>query len=88
MNRLVLIAIIFLFFSFSFAFEKVNINTADECTIAKLPGVGRLIARRIVEYREKNGKFKKIEDLKKVKGIVNERYEAIKDKVYVDEREK
>lgn len=88
MNRLVLIAIIFLFFSFSFAFEKVNINTADEYTIAKLPGVGRLIARRIVEYREKNGKFKKIEDLKKVKGIVNERYEAIKDKVYVDEREK
>lgn len=71
-------------FSISFSFEKVNLNTADEYTLAKVPGIGRLIARRIVEYRQKNGRFKNIEELKNINGIVNKRYEAIKDKVYIE----
>ncbi len=48
----------------------VNINTADAQTLSKnIKGVGLKKAQAIVAYRIKNGKFKKIEDLKKVKGI-------------------
>jgi len=48
----------------------VNINTADAQTLSKnIKGVGLKKAQDIVAYREKNGKFKKVEDLIKVKGI-------------------
>lgn len=48
----------------------VNINTADAQTLSKnIKGIGLKKAQAIVAYREKNGSFKKIEDLKKVKGI-------------------
>jgi len=48
---------------------KVNINTAGADQLVKLPRIGEKIAKRIIEFREKNGKFKKIQDLMKVKGI-------------------
>lgn len=48
---------------------KVNINTAGVNQLVKLPRIGEKIAKRIIEFREKNGKFKKIQDLMKVKGI-------------------
>ena len=47
----------------------VNLNTATAADLAKLPGIGPAVAARIVEYRQKNGSFKKIEDLMNVKGI-------------------
>ena len=47
----------------------VNLNTATAAQIATLPGVGEKAAARIIEYREKNGGFKKIEELMNVKGI-------------------
>ena len=47
----------------------VNLNTATATQIATLPGVGEKAAQRIIEYREKNGGFKKIEELMNVKGI-------------------
>jgi competence protein ComEA len=48
----------------------ININTADTQTIAKaLTGIGKKKAHAIIEYRQKNGKFKTIEALSKVKGI-------------------
>lgn len=48
----------------------VDINTADAATIAKeLQGIGLSRAREIVAYREKNGAFKSVEDLRKIKGI-------------------
>jgi competence protein ComEA len=48
----------------------IDINQADAKTIAKeLNGVGLSRAQAIVEYREKNGTFKNVDDLKKVKGI-------------------
>jgi len=49
--------------------EVVNLNTASTTQIAALPGIGDKAAQRIVEYREKNGGFKKIEELMNVKGI-------------------
>jgi competence protein ComEA len=47
----------------------VNLNTATATQIATLPGIGDKAAQRIIEYREKNGGFKKIEELMNVKGI-------------------
>jgi competence protein ComEA len=47
----------------------VNLNTATASQIATLPGIGEKAAERIIEYREKNGGFKKIEELMNVKGI-------------------
>jgi competence protein ComEA len=48
---------------------KVNINTAAKAQLMDLPRIGDKIADRIIEYREKNGKFKRPEDIMKVKGI-------------------
>ena len=49
--------------------KLININTAGVEQLVKLPRVGEKIAQRIIDYREKNGKFKKLEDLMKVSGI-------------------
>jgi len=50
--------------------SPVNINTADAPTLSKnIKGIGMKKAQSIIDYREKNGKFKKVEDLMKVKGI-------------------
>jgi len=47
----------------------VDLNSASVSDLESLPGVGRRTAERIVEYRQKNGAFKKIEELMNVKGI-------------------
>jgi len=47
----------------------VDLNSASVSDLESLPGVGRRTAERIVEYRQKNGSFKKIEELMNVKGI-------------------
>lgn len=49
--------------------NKVNINTADAATLARLPGIGAVLAARIVEFREENGPFVSVEGLLKVNGI-------------------
>lgn len=48
---------------------SININTATAAELEALPGVGAATAARILEYRQKNGGFKKIEDLMNVRGI-------------------
>jgi competence protein ComEA len=47
----------------------LNLNVATAAELERLPGVGPAMAARIVEYRQKNGPFKKVEDLMNVKGI-------------------
>lgn len=63
--------------------EKVNINTAEQTELETLPGIGPSLAQRIIEYRETNGNFQKIEDLQNVKGIGNSKYSNIKDNVCI-----
>ena len=51
------------------ASSPVNLNSASVAQLQTLPGIGGSTAQRIVEYRQKNGSFKKIEELMNVKGI-------------------
>lgn len=48
---------------------QININTADENELKKLPRIGPAMAKRIIEFRTVNGAFRSIDDLKKIKGI-------------------
>jgi competence protein ComEA len=61
----------------------VNLNTATAADLAKLPGIGPAVAARIVEYRQKNGSFKKIEELMNVKGIGEKTFLKLKPLVTV-----
>ena len=63
--------------------KLININTADMYKLCKLDGIGESSAASIVDYRAKNGVFKTVNDLKKVKGIGNSKFNAIKDKITV-----
>jgi len=47
----------------------LNLNTATVAQLEALPGIGKSVAERILEYREKSGGFKKVEDLMNVRGI-------------------
>ncbi|ACX52580.1 competence protein ComEA helix-hairpin-helix repeat protein [Ammonifex degensii KC4] len=60
---------------------KINLNTADEAALQTLPGIGPTLARRIVEYRAKNGPFTSVEDLAKVPGIGPRRLEQLREYV-------
>lgn len=63
--------------------EKVNINSATVDELVSLPGIGPSYAQRIVEYREKNGPFKKVEDLLNVRGIGEKTFERIRDRITI-----
>lgn len=62
---------------------KVNINTATQTELETLPGIGPSTALKIIQYREENGKFDSIEDIKNVSGIGDVKYENIKDYINV-----
>jgi competence protein ComEA len=51
------------------ATAPVNLNTATAEQLATIPGVGPRMAERIIDYRQKNGGFKKVEDLMNVSGV-------------------
>lgn len=61
----------------------VNINTATQTKLETLTGIGPSTALKIIKYREENGKFKTIEEIKNVAGIGDSKFEAIKDEICV-----
>lgn len=61
----------------------ININSASLSDLQKINGVGAVKAQSIIDYREKNGGFKSIEDIKNVDGIGDKTYEKIKDKISI-----
>ena len=63
--------------------QLVNINTATQTQLETLSGIGPSTALKIIQYREENGKFKTIEEIKNVPGIGESKFEAIKNEICV-----
>ena len=65
----------------SYSDGKININTAGSEELQMLDGVGPVTAEKIIDYRESNGRFKDIEDIKNVSGIGEKTFEKLKDDI-------
>ena len=65
--------------------QKIDINRAEPWLLQALPGIGEVLAQRIVDYRSENGPFRTIEDLLKVSGIGEATFEKIKDYITVSD---
>lgn len=63
--------------------DRININQAGKEELDKLPGVGPVMAERIIEYRETVGFFQDVTDLKKVPGIGEAKYNRLADKITI-----
>ena len=64
--------------------KKININSATVKELQTLPQIGAVVAQRIVDYREEHGKFAKIEEIMKVKGIGEKTFLKIKPLISVE----
>jgi len=62
---------------------QININTAGVDQLSTLPGIGEKKALRIIEFRKKNGRFKKTRDIMKVKGIGEKTFKKFAPKIRV-----
>ncbi len=65
--------------------EKININTASAEELAQLNGIGRVLAERIIDYRNEHGGFRYTYELMDVKGVGEAKYNAIKEYITVKE---
>ncbi len=63
--------------------KLININTADSETLQQLTGVGPVTAGKIIDYRNSNGKFESVEDIKNVSGIGEKTFEKFKDQITI-----
>jgi competence protein ComEA len=63
--------------------EKINLNSASAEQLESLPGIGPVTAKRILDYRDKVGKFKQIEEIINIQGIGDKKFERIKDRLTV-----
>jgi competence protein ComEA len=64
--------------------SRININTASADELEKLPGIGKGLAERIIEHREKFGPFRRPEHLIIVRGISDKRFRALQDLITVE----
>lgn len=63
--------------------DRININTADKEDLMTLKGIGESKAAAIIYYRQQNGGFKSIEEIKNVEGIGDKTFKNIKDKIII-----
>lgn len=84
-SLMLIVAGVFIFSGLALADDagKININTATVEELTMLSGIGDAYAQRIVEYREVNGPFTSIEQIKEVKGIGEKTFEKIKDQITI-----
>lgn len=78
-------AALILSFGSAFAADKINLNTASAEQLQMLDGVGPATASAIIEYREANGNFDSVEELKSVKGIGDKKLHSLSEDVTVAE---
>ena len=64
--------------------REVDVNTATKAELERLPGIGPALANRIVEDREGHGPFSSVEDIRRVSGIGDEKYESIRRRLTVN----
>ena len=65
--------------------EKVNINDADKDSLMQISGFGDAVSTQLITYRNDNGVFRRLEDIKKVNGIGNATFEKVKNFIYLHE---
>ncbi|HNV23362.1 MAG TPA: helix-hairpin-helix domain-containing protein [Candidatus Omnitrophota bacterium] len=68
-----------------FAYEKIDVNTATAEELEAIPYIGKMTAKNIIDFREKNGAFTSIEQLKNVKGIRDKNYAIFSKYIFVKE---
>jgi competence ComEA-like helix-hairpin-helix protein len=64
--------------------QQINLNTASAKELENLPGIGKGLAERIIEHREKHGPFRRAEHLIIVRGISDRRFRALRDLITVE----
>ena len=68
----------------AFEQQKIDINRAQAWLLEALPGIGPTLAQRMVDYRDQNGPFDRVEDLMEVDGIGQAKYDGLKDLITVE----
>lgn len=64
--------------------SRININTAPLGELESLPGIGKALAARIIDHREKYGPFRRVEHLIIVRGISDRRFRALRESITVE----
>jgi competence protein ComEA len=83
MKKVLLVLLTLLFLTANVALAAININKADQKTLATLPGIGDAKAEAIIQYRKDNGEFKSPKDITHVKGIGPKVYEKLSKEITI-----
>jgi len=68
--------------SFNENLGRVNLNTAEQKLLMSIPGIGEKLSQRIIDLRESIGGFGNVEEIKKIKGVTEAKFDKIKDYLF------